>query len=617
MRKQLDVKPYVNIYFFSFTTRWRNMMRFKLTFLCLMLLAALTANVQGATVVWVGNDTDFGIGYNWSSNSFPGVGDTAIMNNGLPTHNTDGRLWLHDPSFTPPDDFDTPPGIMGTLYVGSNGLTGTIDQQTYTLEAQNNVIIGDGEAAAGVAGGTGNLYLSGDAIFKHTTAGDLALGRPSGAATSAVTTGNIVMSGNAELDNTAGILYIGGGTGGSWMNPNGVNGVGSITMSGNAVLNQTNGSDTRIGQNGGVGTFTMNGNATANFTGWVCVGYGSDQSTNAAGVSLGTLTINGGTFTKLGGGDLISGGQASNGVINQNGGTVNLEWCLKVGEWGNSPTYVTGGAPKPPEVLSHGEYHLNGGVLKVTMIGSNWWGKGDFYFNGGTLTPGMHEAENDGWRSPGQFMYNNNSGDNTILNFWVQAGGAKIDTAGQDVWSNCGLLDGGGGGFVKSGLGAFKMNAVCTYTGPTDVMEGTLGGSGSFASSSLVTVHSGAGIAPGDPASLTVGNITFNDGSYLDITLAGALHDVLNSTGTLTVGSNVALNVLLSGTPVPGDYDILNWLAKSGDFVPNLPDMSPYGDGTWTISYDKDTGVLTVVPEPATIVLLLTGALMLYWHRRR
>ena len=580
-------------------------MRVKLVFLCVMLIAAFSVNVQAAVNNWAPSDNDMGADYNWGVGTFPVAADTAVVNL------TEARLWTMDPSVGSADT--APPNAIGTLWVGSNGQTGTINQQTYTLEAQNDVVIGQG-AAGGVAGGTGNLILSGNAIFKHTTTGDLAVGRPSGVATDPVTTGSIVMSGNAELDNNAGILYVGGGTGGSWLNPNGVGGVGSITMSGSSVLNQTNGSDTRIGQNGGVGTLTLNGNATANFTGWVCVGYGSDQSTNAAGVSSGTLTINGGTFTKLGDGDLISGGQASNGVVNQNGGIVNLEWCLKVGEWGNSPAYVTGGAAKPAEVLSHGEYHLNGGVLKVTMIGSNWWGKGDFYFNGGTLTPGIHEAENDGWRAPGQFMWNNASGDNTILNFWVQHGGAIIDTAGVDTFSNCGLLDGGGnGGLTKLGAGAFKMNAVCTYTGPTEVVAGTLGGSGSFASSSLITVDSGAGIAPGDPATLTVGDITFNNGSHLDIAFAGALHDMLVSTGTLTLGNSVTLNVTLTGTPVPGDYDVLDWVTKVGNFTTvNLPDVSSYG---WTDSYDAATGIVSIVPEPSTIVLLVMGALMLLYRR--
>jgi len=583
-------------------------MRVKLTFLCVMLIVAFSVNVQAAVNNWTPNDSDFGSDFNWSGGAFPVSTDSSVVNN--TAFVPEGRLWLVDPMIGGPDT--APPYAMGTLLVGTNGQTGTINQQTYTLEAQNNVIIGDGEAAAGVAGGTGNLTLSGDAIFNHTTAGDLAVGRPSGVATDPVTTGSITMSGNAQLNNTAGILYIGGGSGGTWYNPNGTNGVGSLTMSGSSILNQTNGSDTRIGVNGGTGTMTISENATANFTGWVCVGFGSDQPANVAGVGHGTLIINGGTLNKTGGGDLISGSSAGSGNIVQNGGAVNLEWCLKIGEWGNAGFYVNGG-DKPPEVLTHGEYHLNAGVLKVTMISSNWYGRGEFYFNGGTLTPGIHEAENDGWRAPGQFLFND-PGANTVLNFWVQQGGAIIDTAGVDTWSNCGLFDGGGnGGLTKLGAGAFKMNAICTYTGPTHVVAGTLGGSGSFASSSLITVDSGAGIAPGDPATLTVGDISFNDGSYLNIAFAGAAHDMLVSTGNLNLGNSVTLNVTLTGTPVPGDYDVLDWLTKSGVFATvNLPDLSAWG---FTDSYDQATGIVSIVPEPSTIVLLVMGALMLLYRR--
>jgi hypothetical protein len=70
---------------------------------------------------------------------------------------------------------------------------------------------------------------------------------------------------------------------------------------------------------------------------------------------------------------------------------------------------------------------------------------------------------------------------------------------------------------------------------------------------------------------------------------------------------------------VPGTYTILDWVHKSGNFSVNLPDVSGYGDGSWTISYSETAtnGIITIVPEPATIVLLLMGALMLYWRRQR
>jgi autotransporter-associated beta strand protein len=593
------------------------MMRVKLSFLCLMLLAVLSANVQGATVSWTGNDTDFGAGYNWNTTSFPTTADTAIMNNGLPTHNTEGRLWLHDPTFVSyaPDDFDTaPPNPMGTLWVGSNGLTGTIDQQTYTLEAQNDVIIGQGAAAAGAPGGTGTLNLSGDAIFNHTTAGSFIVGQGSGVATDPVTTGNINMSGNAQI-NSINPIYIGNGAGG----------VANVTLSGSAQLNQIfqwppPAGEFHIGNAGSTGTLTLNDQSTVNVWNHINIGQGVDQTTNTG---HGNLIINSGTFNKWGFGGMWVGAQTASGVVTQNGGLVDLtkdcsiwsdpffaDGCLVLGQWGNAANF-NDGTPKP--YTTEGVYHLNGGTLKANSIEGAWYGKGEMFFNGGTVIP--YKSVDNFTR----FTYGDDATTDTLL-LWVQAGGAKFDTNGTTIGIGMPLQadpNSPGGGLVKMGLGNLKLNAANTYTGLTSVLQGTLGGSGSI--TGAVDVASGAGIFPGDPARLNVGSVTFEPGSFLDIMIASSTSsDSLNVVGTLSIAAGDALNVLLDPAYVPavGDsFDVLDWGSKTGDFTLNLPALS--GGLTWDSSMFESSGVLTIAPEPSTIVLLVMGALMLYWRRKR
>ena len=76
----------------------------------------------------------------------------------------------------------------------------------------------------------------------------------------------------------------------------------------------------------------------------------------------------------------------------------------------------------------------------------------------------------------------------------MQAGGAIIDSAGHTVSINQALLDGtGGGGLTKLGAGTLYLNGANTYTGPTLVNAGTLGGTGIILGS--VTVAGGAGLA--------------------------------------------------------------------------------------------------------------------------
>jgi hypothetical protein len=128
-------------------------------------------------------------------------------------------------------------------------------------------------------------------------------------------------------------------------------------------------------------------------------------------------------------------------------------------------------------------------------------------------------------------------------------------------------------------------------------------------------------LAPGDPARLTVGSITFEPNSFFDVVIAGtgvANYDSLNVIGTLAVAQGDPLNVTLDPAYVPqtGDtFDVLDWGSVSGMFVPNLPALP--GGLSWDSSNLPVNGSLTIVPEPGTIVLLLIGAVMLYLRRRR
>jgi hypothetical protein len=86
---------------------------------------------------------------------------------------------------------------------------------------------------------------------------------------------------------------------------------------------------------------------------------------------------------------------------------------------------------------------------------------------------------------------------------------------------------------------------------------------------------------------------------------------------TLTISDGVTLNVSLGDVDLSycHFYDILNWNTLSGTFATvNLPDLSP--GLHWDDSNLYVTGIIHVVPEPATLVMLLMGAVMFYLRRR-
>ena len=187
---------------------------------------------------------------------------------------------------------------------------------------------------------------------------------------------------------------------------------------------------------------------------------------------------------------------------------------------------------------------LNAGSLTANEIttGNTGAPQRELDFNGGTLAAGTDNAN---------FIH-----DLSAAN--VQAGGAVIDSAGHNVSINQALLDaGGGGGLTKIGTGTLYLNGANTYTGPTLVNVGTLGGTGAIAGP--VTVASGAALAPGASiGTLTINNtLTLSAGSttLVEVSLDGGTpHNdlVTGLTGVVYSGalvvSNVGTNALVGGT---------------------------------------------------------------------
>ena len=435
--------------------------------------------------------------------------------------------------------------------------------------------------------------------------------------------GKLLLSGNAIVNfKSSGPLDVGSGASGD------SGGMGYLYLTDNAQLNMHDANELNIGVSGSNGDLTMDGGAidlSYGLSWWAApirVGMGG----NGGGVySTGTMTMNAGTISIDS--HILVGDLGATGTVTMNGGTITKTnhqgdivigtcdvWNVSTTESGTGTWIQNGGTvlnasrillAKSGKTPGTGTFSLNGGLVQATAVGTEGvGGNSTFHFNGGTLQASASSTT---------YMQGLTLAD-------VQARGAVIDTQSFNITVAQSLLDGGGGGGLKKlGGGALKLNGTNTYTGLTDVMQGSLGGSGSIAGA--VVVRTGAALAPGDPARLTVGSITFEPNSFFDVVIAGtgvANYDSLNVIGTLAVAQGDPLNVTLDPAYVPqtGDtFDVLDWGSVSGMFVPNLPALP--GGLSWDSSNLPVNGSLTIVPEPGTIVLLLIGAVMLYLRRRR
>ncbi len=173
-----------------------------------------------------------------------------------------------------------------------------------------------------------------------------------------------------------------------------------------------------------------------------------------------------------------------------------------------------------------------------------------------------------------------------------------------------------GGNFDGHGTinGAFINNG--TVAGPPAPQAlsfaGPLSGAGSFTGNIRILDS----FSPGNsPAAVTLEDITFGPTSVLTMELAGLTpgtqYDTLTVSGAAQLGGELIVTLDAAWLPGPqfGDrFDLLTAAVLQGSFdAVQLPPLS--GDLQWQFSQTPTSLSLTVVPEPATLVLMLVAGL--------
>jgi fibronectin-binding autotransporter adhesin len=182
----------------------------------------------------------------------------------------------------------------------------------------------------------------------------------------------------------------------------------------------------------------------------------------------------------------------------------------------------------------------------------------------------------------------------------VNLGGATLSEGNLNLNDTIsGLISGVGGGLEKVGTGILTLTADNTFTGATSVLEGillingdqsaatgattvatnaTLGGEGTLGAN--VSVAENAHLAPGKDLSsvgvLTVNNLNLANNAQLDFqfgqsgTPGGALNDLLNVNGDLTLDGKLNITQTAGGKFDVGVYRVINY---SGALTNNLLDI--------------------------------------------
>jgi len=231
----------------------------------------------------------------------------------------------------------------------------------------------------------------------------------------------------------------------------------------------------------------------------------------------GALNINGGTMTVQSGGGgaafKVGGDSSGNGAVTISSGTLDVQTTdFRIASGGGS-----------------GTVSLDGGTLIAKKIAETS-GTSAFNFNGGTLQASATEAA---------FM----TGLDTAT---VEAGGAIIDTDGNDITIGQALLD-GSGGLTKNGTGTLTLSGSSTYSGGTTINVGT-----------MTVSHDSA---------LGAGSVTVDNG---DSSSKLVLADGITVSNDITVESNgggtVKLDTVGSGTAtISGLVTVTDGVSRIGN----------------------------------------------------
>ncbi|CDX31025.1 Outer membrane autotransporter barrel domain [Mesorhizobium sp. SOD10] len=420
---------------------------------------------------------------------------------------------------------------------------------------QSIIRVGDGTAAGGAYVATIASVLTGSSQLVKTDLGTLVLsGANSYSGGTAINGGTLQVSADGNLGGAAGGLSLDGGTLHTTAN---VNSTRAVTL------------------NAGGGTFKTDAATSLALTNTVS---GAGALTKEGGGTLvltGTNSYQGGTFIDGGTVQITADANLGNvtGKVTFDGGTLYQQGATSI-VTNRAATLQAGGGTFQVDSTVQWQGAIDGaGALTKTGAGALILGADNSYADGTTIASGLLMLGTGGTTGSilGDVIDNgtlsfNRSDLYTFGGTISGSGGVTQDGSGDTVLTADNTY--GGTTLIAGGGGLYIYGNQSAATGPTNVNNGTLGGTGTIGGDVFVDV---AGrLAPGDlgstPGTLTInGNLELADGSNLDYSfgqagvVGGAYNDLTVVHGDLTLDGTINVTEASGGNFGPGIYRVISY----------------------------------------------------------
>jgi hypothetical protein len=495
-------------------------------------------------------------------------------------------------------------GASTGVNIGHSG-TGVFNQSGGTVTIANNLYMG----LTGTSSSTYNLIAAGILSVPRLVLGDYGNGAFNQTGGTATFNSRIYMGrysgGNATYNLSGGTLSVASfepnGAGTSEFNINGATTSGTIDGTWTTMdIDSFNVAKTASS----TATFNLGSGKTIQTSGYAAVG-------NLAN-SNGTFNLNGGTLSV--GTDLTVGNLGS-GAINQSSGAVSAGRYITLG-WGSGTT---------------GSYNLSGGTLATGTggsgagtIGNN--GKGTFTQTGGTATiNGWTNIANATTANDSSFTI---SGGSSVANFQgltigylgtgrvIQDGGT-VNQSGTGYSLNLGNQSGVHGYYT---LNDGTLNSQLVAAGVFGIGEftqngGTHGGSGTYnLNGGTLNVKAFAPNSAQATSTFNVNGITTSGTIDGDWTTLPVDNFNVGSSGSFTLASGKTLkaaNISATGGSISG-FSLDKFNITYRGFTDIAGGSFTLAEGSLTAKFEIGS---SPIPEPATVVSVLSGLLMLTFRR--